>query len=123
MRLEFVVVVRERFGVTLPEARALAKHADVNMTMRYTDIGIRDQAMVVANLPNACQDIVSIPRDFERRSLASPALIGTATKKSAVRNPSAISHFVTQRNKKSRQVTHLTTHGGGGQPAFASQTL
>src|SRR6185437_8175956 len=41
-----------RNGATLPEAKELARHTDVNMTMRYTHIGIDDQAKAVANLPS-----------------------------------------------------------------------
>ncbi len=40
-----------RNGATLPEAKELARHSDINMTMRYTHIGIGDQARAVANLP------------------------------------------------------------------------
>jgi integrase-like protein len=40
-----------RSGASLPEARKLARHSDVKMTMRYTHIGIEDQAKAVANLP------------------------------------------------------------------------
>jgi integrase len=40
-----------RNGASLPEAKQLARHSDVNMTMRYTHIGIGDQARAVANLP------------------------------------------------------------------------
>jgi len=40
-----------RNGVTLPEAKELARHTDVKMTMRYTHIGIDDQARAVASLP------------------------------------------------------------------------
>jgi hypothetical protein len=40
-----------RNGVTLPEAKNLARHTDVKMTMRYTHIGIEDQARAVASLP------------------------------------------------------------------------
>jgi len=35
----------------LPETKELARHSDVNMTMRYTHIGINDQAKAVAKLP------------------------------------------------------------------------
>ena len=52
-----------RNGVSLPEARELARHSDVNMTMRYTHIGIKDQAKAIAKLPNSCQHIVSTPGD------------------------------------------------------------
>jgi len=41
-----------RNGASLPEAKQLARHSDVNLTMRYTHIGIGDQARAVANLPN-----------------------------------------------------------------------
>ncbi|MBL8827913.1 MAG: site-specific integrase [Planctomycetaceae bacterium] len=40
-----------RSGATLPEAKELARHTDVRMTMRYTHIGIGDQARAVGNLP------------------------------------------------------------------------
>ncbi len=39
-----------RSGATVPEARELARHSDVNMTMRYTHIGLQDQARAVAAL-------------------------------------------------------------------------
>ena len=40
-----------RNGTTLPEAKELARHSDIKMTMRYTHIGIEDQAQAVAKLP------------------------------------------------------------------------
>ena len=40
-----------RNGASLPEARELARHSDVRMTMKYTHIGIDDQAKALANLP------------------------------------------------------------------------
>ena len=40
-----------RNGATVPEARELARHSDVNMTMRYTHIGIDDQAKALSQLP------------------------------------------------------------------------
>jgi site-specific recombinase XerD len=40
-----------RNGVSLPAAKELARHTDVKMTMRYTHIGIEDQAKAVARLP------------------------------------------------------------------------
>lgn len=39
-------------GATLVEARELARHADVRMTMKYTHIGLQDQADALAGLPN-----------------------------------------------------------------------
>lgn len=40
-----------RSGVSLVEARELARHSDVRMTMKYTHIGLDDQAQAVAKLP------------------------------------------------------------------------
>jgi hypothetical protein len=40
-------------GTTPPEAKQLARHMDVDMTMRYAHIGIDDRANAVANLPSA----------------------------------------------------------------------
>lgn len=42
-----------RNGVSIPEAKELARHTDVRMTMKYTHIGIDDQAKAVAKLPAA----------------------------------------------------------------------
>lgn len=40
-----------RSGATFPEARQLARHSDVRMTMKYTHIGLEDQAKALAGLP------------------------------------------------------------------------
>ena len=40
-----------RSGATLPEAQKLARHTDIKQTMKYTHIGIDDQAKAVGNLP------------------------------------------------------------------------
>jgi len=40
-----------RNGVSLPEARELARHSDINMTMRYTHIGLEDQSRAIQALP------------------------------------------------------------------------
>lgn len=45
-----------RNGTTLPEARELARHSDVRMTMRYTHIGLDDQAKAIQNLPSIRND-------------------------------------------------------------------
>jgi integrase len=52
-----------RNGASLTEAKELARHTDVNMTMRYTHIGINDQARALKGLPVPCQDIVRKPAD------------------------------------------------------------
>ena len=40
-----------RNGTMLPEARELARHSDVRLTMRYTHIGLDDQAKALSGLP------------------------------------------------------------------------
>ena len=42
-----------RNGASVAEAKELARHSDVRMTMKYTHIGIDDQAKAVAKLPAA----------------------------------------------------------------------
>jgi integrase len=39
-----------RKGASLPEAKELARHSDIKTTMRYTHIGLKDQARAVAGL-------------------------------------------------------------------------
>lgn len=39
-----------RNGASLPEAKELARHTDVKMTMKYTHIGLEDQSKAVAGL-------------------------------------------------------------------------
>lgn len=41
-----------RNGVSITEARELARHSDVRMTMKYTHIGLEDQAKALAELPS-----------------------------------------------------------------------
>jgi integrase len=41
-----------RNGATLVQARELARHADVRMTMKYTHIALNDQATALAGLPS-----------------------------------------------------------------------
>ena len=40
-----------RNGASLPEAKELARHTDIKMTMKYTHIGISDQARALGQLP------------------------------------------------------------------------
>ena len=41
-----------RHGASIVEAKELARHTDVRMTMKYTHVGIEDQAKAVAALPS-----------------------------------------------------------------------
>ena len=91
-----------RSGASLPEARALARHADVNMTMRYTHIGMKDQAKAVGHLPNPCQHIVSIPGDFEGQSVAQPVTDGQHNEEMSVDvKPCPVSLCDTEKQKES----------------------
>ena len=54
-----------RSGVSLTQARELARHGDIKMTMRYTHIGLADQAEALKSLPGtkpSSQQIVSTLR-------------------------------------------------------------
>lgn len=55
-----------RNGASITEVRELARHQDVKMTMRYTHIGLEDQARALAALPNPCRRIVSTSDVFDR---------------------------------------------------------
>ena len=91
-----------RNGATLPEAKELARHSDVNMTMRYTHIGIEDQARALTNLPNPCQHIVSIPGDFEGQTLATPVSDGQHNEETGVDvKPCPVSLCDTEKQKES----------------------
>ena len=46
-----------RNGATLPEAKELARHSTVQMTMKYVHIGIEDQAKALSALPAPWQGI------------------------------------------------------------------
>ncbi len=50
-----------RNGASVPEAKELARHSDVKMTMKYVHIGIDDQARALASLPtpkNAADSVI-----------------------------------------------------------------
>jgi len=50
-----------RNGASLVEVKELARHSDVRMTMKYSHIGLNDQAKALKSLPLPCQDIVRKP--------------------------------------------------------------
>jgi len=54
-----------RNGASLPEAKELARHSDIKTTMRYTHIGINDQARAIAALP-VLQPSVPVASDTPR---------------------------------------------------------
>jgi uncharacterized protein YfaQ (DUF2300 family) len=82
-----------RNGATLVQARELARHADVRMTMKYTHIGLQDQADALAGLPLpkyaqtligrvlAGFRVVSWVRRFQRVTVATTRTMIQKTKK------------------------------------------
>lgn len=58
-----------RSGASLPEARELARHADIRTTMKYTHIGMDDRARALSNL--RWQRIGSAAHDVGSPSVAS----------------------------------------------------
>ena len=61
-----------RNGAAIAEARELARHSDVRMTMRYTHIGLNDQARALASLPSPkSQPAHAAEQSFQGESAAS----------------------------------------------------
>ncbi len=67
-----------RNGATLAQAKELARHGDVRMTMKYTHIGLDDQAKALKSLPapTTRQDIVRESGDFGRHGKSSAVTDG-----------------------------------------------
>jgi hypothetical protein len=84
------------------------------MTMRYTHIGIDDQAKALAALPNPCQHIVSISGDFggQKAAQVDAARQGTATSK--LTQPCARPYLLTLLDKKRHRMAPVPKGGGGG---------
>lgn len=59
-----------RNGASLPEAQKLARHSDIKMTMRYTHIGLADQARAVSHLPTPALHGRCISGGVEGQSLS-----------------------------------------------------
>ena len=68
-----------RNGSTLPQARELARHSDVRMTMRYTHIGLEDQAKAIRNLPSVQATVKTSEQPDETPSKASWECSGSAS--------------------------------------------
>lgn len=60
-----------RNGVTLPEARELARHSDINMTMKYAHIGLDDQAKAIQSLPTSALQMRCESGVSQRHSMSS----------------------------------------------------
>lgn len=106
-----------RNGTTLPEARELARHSDVRMTMRYTHIGLDDQAKAIQNLPTVrtpdegesksweCSG--SAPSGVDGQSLANDVKIATPTNSLQTVEQSSVS------NESHALAAHDKSGGGG----------
>lgn len=73
-----------RNGASLPEAQKLARHSDIKMTMKYTHIGLGDQARAVAKLPTPALQMRCISGVPEGHSVATP---GNGSEAKERRNP------------------------------------
>src|SRR5262245_47177860 len=120
-----------RNGATLPEAKELARHSDIKTTMRYTHIGLDDQAKAIAKLPTPKLAAPAAPADSnpaalhgrcipgvsDRREPSSPDTDSNAQKR---QNPCTCKGLGTDR----RQLSHDGKVGVTGfEPAaFWSQT-
>ena len=126
-----------RNGASLPEARQLARHSDVRMTMKYTHIGLDDQARAVSYLPSAGNALVgpsqslaeskSADRDapnsaqqengWERSGSASGAIAcqnATPGGTGVGASPSSQPIQNSQVGTKKRRLTQAASSGGGG---------
>jgi len=63
-----------RNGASLPEAKELARHSDIKTTMKYTHIGINDQARAIAALP-VLQQAVPVAADTPRAATGPEAAL------------------------------------------------
>jgi integrase len=67
-----------RNGATVPEAQKLARHSDVKMTMKYTHIGMADQAKALGRLPSSLLHRCCIPGVSGGQSVATGGTAGNA---------------------------------------------
>ena len=81
-----------RNGASLPEAKKLARHSDIKTTMRYTHIGLEDQARAVAGL--------KAPRLPTKNSQREPAALQGRCISSGAESPSASSPVIDDDPKK-----------------------
>ena len=85
-----------RNGASLPEAKELARHTDVRQTMKYTHIGIEDQAKAIRRLPWHHNGIApGVPN--------SPVVSSRGTKKDSPKNNKASSRSARARTCGARK--------------------
>jgi hypothetical protein len=96
-----------RNGATVPQAMELARHTDVRMTMRYTHIGIEDQAKALSALQMRC-----IPGVVERRSVSPDGGVQNQKTTQTLENQGVASSLVTP----CRRVTKWRRRGSNPRP-------
>lgn len=103
-----------RNGATLAEAKELARHSDVRMTMKYAHIGIEDQADALAGLPTPWQDIGRNASDF--RGARRHWLTAISSKKKWTQTTEApqIARLLALIVSQIQRMLKLLTDGGGG---------
>ena len=114
-----------RNGTSLPEARELARHSDVRMTMRYTHIGLKDQAKAIENLPTVRSQGLAEPAgssDSDEEGWecpgSAPSGFGCHSVANGVKtdtpNESSQSLPESSVNNKSHELAAHDKNGGGG---------
>jgi len=91
-----------RNGATLPEAKELARHSDIKMTMQYTHIGLEDQAKALASLPSKCLRIVCTRGCTESQTVSQ---VGNEKQDKEPANPIKTTPHVASKQKKALSVT------------------
>ena len=106
-----------RNGASLPEARELARHSDVRMTMRYTHIGLDDQAKAIQNLPTV-REPGEGDEDAWECSGSAPGVVGGQNLASVVKTTTLNdSPQTVGESSLSTEIQALSAHdknGGGG---------
>ena len=110
-----------RGGASLSQARDLARHGDIKMTMKYTHLGLADQVEALKVLPGvtrASQQIVSTPRQPTSYDVSRHGTACHKTDKDAdSESPEKSSGFDASWHQESRgdaSERHPVQSGGGG---------
>ena len=97
-----------RGGVKITDARALARHSDIRMTMKYTHVGLSDQAKALADLSSPVSGLQYIYSDS--RGVSGPTESLAVTKCQSdhspqiTENPGKNRGFVVECHSKSAEV-------------------
>lgn len=73
-------------GASITEAKELARHTDVRTTMKYTHIGLKDQARALANLPAPGSSAKPVAAQYPAAPKASPPVASSQRSKGRAAN-------------------------------------